>query len=63
MADEGAFVVVINHEQQYSIWPAQAEPPAGWSAAGLTGSREECLDYIEQHWLDIRPLSMRRGAA
>lgn len=52
--------VVVNDEEQYSIWPESREPPPGWRDAGKTGTREECLDYIKQVWTDMRPLSLRR---
>ena len=54
------FQVVINHEEQYSIWPADREMPLGWSAVGFTGNKQECLDHIEQVWTDMRPLSLRK---
>ena len=59
--DEGAvFKVVVNHEEQYSIWPAYKETiPGGWREAGKQGSKAECLAYIETHWTDMRPLSLR----
>lgn len=53
------YKVVINHEEQYSIWPAQRDNPLGWRDAGKAGSRAECLDYIEEVWVDMRPLSLR----
>ena len=53
--------VVMNHEEQYSIWPAHKELPLGWNAVGRSGSRKECLDYIEEVWTDMRPLSLRRA--
>lgn len=53
------FSVVINHEEQYSIWPQELDPPAGWRLAGKSGTRQECLDYIEEVWTDMRPLSIR----
>ena len=52
--------VVINHEEQYSIWPADREIPAGWKATGFAGSRKECLDHIEEVWTDMRPLNLRK---
>lgn len=58
--EEATFQVVVNHEEQYSIWPAQRELPAGWRAAGKSGVKKECLDYIEQVWTDMRPLSLRK---
>jgi len=55
--------VVANHEEQYSIWPADREVPAGWTDAGTTGSRDACLAHIEEVWTDMRPLSLRRSMA
>jgi MbtH protein len=55
--------VVINDEEQYSIWPAHKVPPEGWRGVGCEGSREECLDHIEKVWTDMRPLSVRRQLA
>jgi MbtH protein len=52
--------VVINQEEQYSIWPADRENPPGWRDAGQTGTKAECLVYIDQVWTDMRPLSLRR---
>jgi MbtH protein len=54
------YTVVVNHEEQYSIWPADREPPLGWRAVGKSGSKQECLDYIEAVWTDMRPLSLRK---
>jgi MbtH protein len=59
LADQ-AFKVVVNHEEQYSIWPDGRAAPAGWREEGTSGSRQECLDRIEQVWTDMRPLSLRR---
>jgi MbtH protein len=58
--DPTIYNVVMNHEEQYSIWPADREPPLGWQAAGKSGKREECLTYIGEVWTDIRPLSLRK---
>jgi uncharacterized protein YbdZ (MbtH family) len=52
--------VVVNHEEQYSIWPADRELPAGWREEGTSGARQACLDHIDQVWTDLRPLSLRR---
>jgi MbtH protein len=52
------FYVVVNHEEQYSIWPSP-EPPAGWSVVGAPGSRDACLERIETLWTDMRPRSLR----
>jgi MbtH protein len=54
-----AFRVVVNHEEQYSIWPTYKEIPLGWKDVGVAGSKEHCLDHIEKVWPDIRPLSVR----
>jgi MbtH protein len=59
-ADERIYKVVVNHEEQYSIWPADRENPLGWSDAGKTGLKQECLDYIKEVWTDMRPLSLRK---
>jgi MbtH protein len=55
------YVVVINHEEQYSIWPSYKELPLGWSAVGKAGTKEECLEYIREVWTDMRPLSLRKA--
>jgi MbtH protein len=55
-----SYVVVVNHEGQYSIWPAVSDPPSGWRSEGTSGSKEECLAHIERVWTDMRPLSVRR---
>lgn len=52
--------VVLNHEEQYSIWPADRECPAGWRNEGTRGTKEECLAHIDTVWTDITPLSVRR---
>jgi MbtH protein len=54
------FVVVVNHEEQYSVWPASRTPPQGWREVGKRGSKAECLRYIGEVWTDMRPLSLRR---
>ncbi len=60
MNEEGIqYKVVVNHEEQYSIWPLERENPAGWNDAGKQGTRAECLAYIETVWLDMRPRSLR----
>jgi len=55
------YFVVVNHEEQYSIWPSNKDMPNGWNAVGEKKSRQACLDYIEEHWTDMRPLSLRRA--
>ncbi|GIH93328.1 MbtH family protein [Planobispora siamensis] len=56
-----SFLVVLNDEEQYSLWPAGRELPAGWRAEGFEGEREDCLAHIEQVWTDMRPLSVRQA--
>lgn len=55
------YQVVVNHEEQYSIWPLNRQIPAGWQAVGVTGSKDECLGHIEAVWTDITPLSVRQA--
>ena len=57
--EDVVFQVVVNHEEQYSIWPDYKEIPKGWRAVGKSGFKKECLDYIEEVWTDMRPLSLR----
>lgn len=61
--DPTTWQVVINHEEQYSIWPAHREPPDGWRAEGKVGSRAVCLAHIGEAWTDLRPLSLRTQIA
>lgn len=58
--DTTVYKVVVNHEEQYSIWPADRELPAGWFYAGKQGLKAECLAHINEVWTDMRPLSLRR---
>ena len=58
--DTTVYRVVLNHEEQYSIWPMDRDIPLGWSDGGKTGTREECLAHIETVWTDMRPASLRR---
>lgn len=55
--------VVVNDEDQYSLWPLDSQPPAGWRAEGFTGTRQECLDHVDQVWTDMRPRSLRERLA
>ncbi|HEX6967973.1 MAG TPA: MbtH family protein [Micromonosporaceae bacterium] len=55
--------VVINDEEQYSVWPADSEPPPGWRLTGVEGDRAACLAHIEQVWTDMRPRSLREWLA
>jgi len=59
MTEEIHYAVVVNHEEQYSIWPLGEELPDGWRAEGTQGTKSACLDHIEEVWTDMRPLSVR----
>lgn len=63
MKQEPQFEVVVNDEEQYSLWPVYKELPAGWRKAGKQGPKEECLAYINEVWTDMRPLSLRKKMA
>jgi MbtH protein len=58
--DTTIYKVVVNHEEQYSIWPADRENPLGWRDGGKSGTKAECLEYIKEVWTDMRPLSLRK---
>jgi MbtH protein len=58
--DNTIYKVVVNHEEQYSIWIADRENALGWQDVGKTGTKAECLAYIEEVWTDMRPLSLRK---
>lgn len=58
--DKTVYKVVLNHEEQYSIWPAERANAPGWRDAGKTGTRQECLAYVAEVWTDMRPLSLRK---
>ena len=58
---ESQLQVVVNDEEQYSIWPADRELPLGWNSTGFVGTRTACMDYIREYWTDMRPRSTRRA--
>jgi len=58
--DTREYIAVVNDEEQYSIWPVDRELPLGWRDAGKRGNKQACLDYIEEVWTDMRPLSLRK---
>ena len=58
--DHTIYKVVLNHEEQYSIWPAHRENALGWRDEGKRGTKEECLSHINEVWKDMRPLSLRK---
>ncbi len=55
------YCVVVNHEEQYSIWPQNKPVPSGWNEVGVQGTKAECLKHIDSVWTDMRPLSLRRA--
>jgi MbtH protein len=61
--DTTIYKVVLNHEEQYSIWPVDRENAPGWRDAGKSGPKAECLEYIKEVWTDMRPLSLRKAMA
>jgi MbtH protein len=62
-ADQEDYLVLVNAEGQYSLWPAFRAVPPGWTATGPSGTRQHCLDWIEAHWTDMRPKSLRDATA
>jgi len=61
--DTRIYKVVVNHEEQYSIWPADRDIPIGWREEGTSGRKPECLEHIKTVWTDMRPLSLRKRMA
>jgi MbtH protein len=62
-SDDAIYLVVANEEEQYSIWRADKSIPDGWRAVGKRGPKADCLQYIEETWIDMRPLSLRKSMA
>ncbi|GAB1692289.1 MbtH family protein [Krasilnikovia sp. M28-CT-15] len=60
-AADASFLVLVNDEQQHSLWPVFAPVPAGWRQVAGPDTRQACLDFVEAHWTDLRPLSLRAG--
>lgn len=61
--DKTIYKVVVNHEEQYSIWPVARANALGWKDEGKSGTKAECLAHIKEVWTDMRPLSLRRQMA
>ncbi|WP_217473666.1 MbtH family protein [Stutzerimonas stutzeri] len=59
--EDALFKVLVNHEEQYSLWPDYKAVPAGWRETGQRGSKAECLAYVDREWTDMRPLSLRQA--
>lgn len=62
-SESTVFQVVINHEEQYSIWPDYKPVPEGWKAVGVQGDKATCLEHIREAWTDMRPKSLREAMA
>jgi MbtH protein len=60
-SDTQPYLVVLNDEEQYSIWPADRDLPPGWRGDGFSGLKADCLAHIDEVWTDMRPLSLRRA--
>ena len=60
MEDKTIYKVVVNHEEQYSIWPVDRDLQLGWTAVGKSGPKADCLAYVKDVWTDMRPLSLRK---
>ncbi|MEX3510876.1 MbtH family protein [Kocuria carniphila] len=60
---DGTFHVLVNEEEQHSLWPAFANVPEGWKVVLADGTRSDALDYVDKNWTDIRPLSSRSSAS
>ncbi|MCB0034043.1 MAG: MbtH family protein [Anaerolineales bacterium] len=61
--DRGSYKVVINHEEQYSLWPKELATPSGWKEVGTAGDKRECIAYIERAWAEMRPLKLHSEMA
>lgn len=61
--DDFDYIVVVNQEEQYSLWPSFRDLPPGWRSAGFTGKKQACLEHINEVWRDMRPLSLRQRMA
>jgi MbtH protein len=58
--EDTSLKVLVNHEEQYSLWPDFLDVPAGWRETGVAGTKDECLAYVNEVWTDMRPLSLRQ---
>ncbi|TWP54346.1 MbtH family NRPS accessory protein [Lentzea tibetensis] len=63
MTEDTQYQVLLNDEEQYSLWPADREVPAGWRTDGFTGTKEECSAHVDEVWTDMRPRSLREAMA
>lgn len=63
MREDTDYQVLVNDEEQYSLWPLDIDVPAGWRATGTRGGKQECMDHVDQVWTDMRPRSLRERMA
>ncbi len=63
MEEPTTYRVVVNHEEQYAIWPADQAVPSGWRDVGVSGAKDVCLAHVEEVWTDMRPRSVREAMA
>jgi MbtH protein len=61
--EDGVFKVLVNHEEQYSLWPEWKQIPGGWTDTGVQGDKKTCVAYVDATWTDMRPLSLRKWMA
>jgi MbtH protein len=61
--EDRRYTVLVNHEEQYSLWPKDVKIPAGWTQAREEGSKIDCLQFVDEVWTDLRPLSLRKRMA
>jgi MbtH protein len=61
--EDETFIVLVNHEEQYSLWPHWKAIPGGWTDTGVKGDKKTCLQYVDATWTDMRPLSLRKWMA
>lgn len=61
--DGDLFKVLVNEEGQFSLWPANKQSPSGWQETSFTGTKTECSNYVDEHWKDMRPLSLQKAMA
>lgn len=61
--EDETFKVLVNHEEQYSLWPHWKQIPGGWRETGVQGDKKTCLNYVDEVWTDMRPLSLRKWMA
>lgn len=61
MTEDARFEVLVNDEDQYGLFPASLPAPSGWRPAGFSGTESQCSAWVDEHWTDMRPASLRRA--